>query len=131
MDIQEAIRHCEEKAEDLQKKADDMIPVVGEPLPTKEELKERYDCEECANEHRQLAEWLKELKQYKGKETEKNRLIEESNRKRQAIRERNIEIYELRKSGVQYKDIAKTFGISTTRAGQIVRKEEWIRTHRR
>ncbi len=38
MTLEEAIEHCEEKS-------------VG--------------CDNCANEHRQLAEWLKELKIYK------------------------------------------------------------------
>lgn len=41
MTIDEAIRHCEEVAEQNEK-----------------------DCIECAKEHRQLAEWLEELKTY-------------------------------------------------------------------
>ena len=39
MTIDEAITHCEVRA--------------------------KVDCSECAEEHKQLAEWLKELRQYK------------------------------------------------------------------
>lgn len=37
MTLEEAIKHCEEKS---------------------------HGCDKCADEHRQLAEWLKELQQY-------------------------------------------------------------------
>lgn len=53
MTLDEAIKHCEEKAKEIRWQA----------------LKERMDiegvaeCEECAEEHEQLAEWLKELKE--------------------------------------------------------------------
>ena len=47
MTLEEAIEHCEEKS-------------VG--------------CDNCANEHRQLSEWLKELKIYKEKEKENDRV---------------------------------------------------------
>ena len=43
MTLDEAIKHCEEVAEEQEEK----------------------ECLECAAEHRQLAEWLKELKAYK------------------------------------------------------------------
>lgn len=54
MTLDEAIKHCEEVAEN------------------QEWLSESYDddsmgtklCKECAKEHRQLAEWLKKLKAY-------------------------------------------------------------------
>lgn len=42
MTLDEAIQHCEERA----------------------------DCTECGTEHKQLAEWLKELKLYKEKDIE-------------------------------------------------------------
>ena len=50
MTIDEAIKHCEEEAEEQQK--------MGE---------RNYDddCLEYAKEYRQLAEWLKELKKYR------------------------------------------------------------------
>lgn len=49
MTIDEAIKHCEEKAEQLEGYA--------------EPYRSMGNCEKCAEEHRQLAEWLKELKQ--------------------------------------------------------------------
>ena len=52
--IDEAIKHCEEKAEELEEEA------VKGCCDDTEIMKK---CIECANEHRQLAEWLKELKE--------------------------------------------------------------------
>jgi len=54
MELSEAIKHCEEKAKELKEEAHSYSD------------DERYsgaeaDCLECANEHKQLAEWLKEL----------------------------------------------------------------------
>lgn len=40
MTLDEAIKHAEEKAEEI-------------------------ECKKCANEHKQLSEWLKELKKYR------------------------------------------------------------------
>ena len=51
MTLDEAIKHCEEVAEK------DCI------------------CEECASEHRQLAEWLKELQNYQTAREEINQEI--------------------------------------------------------
>ena len=58
MTIDDAIKHCEEKAKELYIKADEDYFYNGD-------WGKRVDCLECANEHRQLAEWLKELKKYK------------------------------------------------------------------
>lgn len=55
MNVSEAIRHCEDKAKELREKTLNMIANGENP-------KERADCLECAREHEQLAEWLKELK---------------------------------------------------------------------
>lgn len=57
MTLDEAIRHCEEKAKEQKKKG---------------ELADAYNlesenCYECAREHEQLAEWLKELKEFREK----------------------------------------------------------------
>lgn len=57
MTIDEAIKHCLEVAEEQEKEAE-----------YHREWHENYyekDCRECATEHRQLAEWLTELKQLK------------------------------------------------------------------
>lgn len=55
MTIEEAILHAEEIAEKNDKIADTF----------EYSLKTKSDCKECANDHRQLAEWLKELKAYR------------------------------------------------------------------
>lgn len=56
--LEEAIKHCEEVAEELDMKAgfetDNQTYIMSE--------EERKKCKECASEHRQLAEWLRELK---------------------------------------------------------------------
>ena len=59
MTIDEAIKHCEEVAAENEEiyKADCRI--------YSKEVVEKYPsppCKKCAEEHRQLAEWLKELK---------------------------------------------------------------------
>jgi hypothetical protein len=51
MTLDEAIKHCNEVAERLEGKNGYAYTDVT--------------CEECAKEHRQLAEWLKELKAYR------------------------------------------------------------------
>ena len=61
MTLDEAIKHCEEVAEEYQATID-RLDIVGKGLD---------ECEECAKEHRQLAEWLRELKEYRDKETVK------------------------------------------------------------
>ena len=53
MTIDEAIKHCEEVAEENEKNAKSINNIY------------KKLCLECASEHRQLAEWLKELKAYK------------------------------------------------------------------
>ena len=58
MTLDEAIKHCEEVAEEKDKSVELYKAVKAtEGLITK--------CEDCAKEHRQLAEWLMELKAYK------------------------------------------------------------------
>ena len=55
MTLDEAIKHCEEKAEELYCKADEDYFFDGD-------WGKKLYCTECAKEHEQLAEWLKELK---------------------------------------------------------------------
>ena len=52
MTLDEAIRHCEDVAEEKEQEAKEAHVLSG------------MDCMECAEEHRQLAEWLRELKKY-------------------------------------------------------------------
>jgi hypothetical protein len=61
MTLDEAIRHCEEVAEGEEKLSIDGKWFEGEDW----NARARKQCAECAAEHRQLAEWLKELKTYK------------------------------------------------------------------
>lgn len=57
MTLEEAIIHCEEVAEENESKANriEQLHLTGNA----------EGCRECANEHRQLAEWLRELKSYR------------------------------------------------------------------
>lgn len=64
MTIDEAIKHCEEVTEEQESKAS----FNEYRFKTKHiEVYERQwkNCKECASEHRQLAKWLKELKEFK------------------------------------------------------------------
>lgn len=54
MTIDEAIKHCEEVVAKYEKQAANSMSKEGK----------EYNCE-CAADHRQLAEWLKELKELK------------------------------------------------------------------
>lgn len=58
MTLDEAIRHCEEVAESEEQK-------YKEWKGDYSHLKKIDSCLECAKEHRQLAEWLRELKAYR------------------------------------------------------------------
>lgn len=65
LDLESAIKHAEEVAEKNEKKA------KSYPRPNKNVKgsgRKYNDCIECAEEHRQLAEWLKELKQLREQE---------------------------------------------------------------
>lgn len=57
MTLDEAIEHAEKIAEDEEKRAG--------LLYDKENCCYRKKCAKCAEEHRQLAEWLRELKKYR------------------------------------------------------------------
>lgn len=55
--LDEAIKHCEEKAKELYCKADEDFFFDGD-------WGKKIHCTECAREHEQLAKWLKELVAY-------------------------------------------------------------------
>lgn len=62
MTIDEAIKYHEEKAEELERNA----KLHQRPDKDIKGSGKRYlSCLECAKEHRQLAEWLKELKSWR------------------------------------------------------------------
>ena len=56
MTLDEAIKHCNEQVELLQRKADYTVFSNNS---------DKDQCIECANDHRQLAEWLTELQQWR------------------------------------------------------------------
>jgi len=59
MTLDEAIKHCEEVAEEKENEAQDL---EYSKLDWRHEANK---CSKCAEEHRKLATWLKELKQLK------------------------------------------------------------------
>jgi hypothetical protein len=61
LDIDTAIKHCEEVAVKLEEKAN-IYGIKETYIPDSRNL---ADCMSCAAEHRQLAEWLTELKEAK------------------------------------------------------------------
>lgn len=66
LDLESAIKHCEEVATENEKSIA-YYTIQGD----KEWLDEcEKDCIECAKEHRQLAEWLRELQAYRKAEKE-------------------------------------------------------------
>lgn len=67
MTLDEAIAHCREEAEKLRK---DSVKRLQVGL-----LHAANDCEECAAEHEQLAEWLTELKQRREHEVNRAEIL--------------------------------------------------------
>ena len=67
LDLESAIKHCEEVTKEQERQAD----FNKYRFQTKHiEVYERQykKCTACASEHRQLAEWLRELKAYRDKD---------------------------------------------------------------
>lgn len=62
MTLEEAIKHAEEVAEKNERRAES---VRNRPISSADFYHEEESCIKCADEHRQLAKWLKELKQYR------------------------------------------------------------------
>lgn len=58
MRLEEAIKHCEEVAEAEEQKLKDWKGDYSH-------LQKIDSCKECASDHRQLAEWLRELQEYR------------------------------------------------------------------
>lgn len=70
MTLEEAIRHCREVAQQSR--------CIGKRLSVSgvaAMVKEGADCEECAAEHEQLAEWLAELKQRREHEVNRAEIL--------------------------------------------------------
>ena len=91
MTIDEAIKHCEEVAEENEEIYEAHCRIYSK------EVVEKYPsppCKKCAEEHRQLAEWLKELKAYRDARAEINQALYDDARGEQNDYERG------RKSGI-------------------------------
>lgn len=67
MTLEEAIIHAENVAEEIEHDAKEYNRLAKlETYPSRKECESAYKrCCKCAEEHRQLAEWLKELKYYR------------------------------------------------------------------
>lgn len=61
LDIDTAIKHCVEKAEEQEY----VSQIIVELHHEESEREHKAACDECAADHRQLAEWLTELKQWR------------------------------------------------------------------
>lgn len=61
MTLDEAIKHAEDVAEE---KFDSAVCILDK-TNSDVALSKALECKKCAEEHRQLAEWLKELKRYR------------------------------------------------------------------
>lgn len=76
--LDEAIKHCHEKAKELKKKADCYTKNGCGYLQASEfEQNEIAECLECAKEHEQLAGWLTELKELREEHTRAIKLLQE------------------------------------------------------
>lgn len=62
MTLDEAIKHCEEKAKENREIYNAHCRIYSEEVVKQFD---KPDCLKCAEEHEQLAEWLKELKDYR------------------------------------------------------------------
>jgi len=67
MDLDDAIKHCEEVAKKLEVERKQKYESLGEDRALFAE--EENDCKECAEEHMQLARWLKDYKRLLEKES--------------------------------------------------------------
>ena len=73
MTLDEAIKHAEEVAEE---KLNNAINIRNK-MKSETALENAKECEKCADEHRQLAEWLKDYKRLKEQEPKTGHWVEE------------------------------------------------------
>lgn len=69
MTLDEAIKHSEEVAEEHERRLK-VYENLDEDRPLFKE--EENACKKCAEEHRQLSKWLRELKAYRDKSQERD-----------------------------------------------------------
>ena len=70
MILEEAIKYCEEVTKENDDSAKEFYRISKlETHPDRKLAEDGYvECKKCADEHRQLAEWLKELKERREKD---------------------------------------------------------------
>ena len=70
MTLDEAIKHCKEKAEELKNQYGELANKRPEPIEEQMRLlQEKHDCLACANEHEQLVNWLEDYKRLLGEKS--------------------------------------------------------------
>lgn len=76
MTLEEAIKHCEEIAEEQEKAAkewhENQVRKCELIRFAEMDYTRENECKKCAEEYRQLAEWLIELKKYREKDRYNN-----------------------------------------------------------
>lgn len=71
MTLEEAIKHCLEEADNKEQAVYDLIAFGYS------NSQEREDCQKCAEEHRQLAEWLRDYQRLLSKNSTKHELLKD------------------------------------------------------
>lgn len=97
MTIDEAIRHCEEVAENYRCQRDDAADI--------NDVGTASDCQQCADDHEQLAKWLQEFKEAKKfiRKVE-NELMKGTSFYSTSFLEENRELFDKFTEGVEYLD---------------------------
>lgn len=74
IEIDEAIAHAEDVAKEQDKLSKRYDDASGYSRSHNDDIRtsEAKECERCAEDHRQLAEWLRELKAYREKGQDKS-----------------------------------------------------------
>lgn len=102
MTLDEAIKHAWDKSSELYEEVENWVHCPNDPNKDKD-LKDFEDCKECANEHRQLYAWLKDLERL----TSHQKITSEYRTKsgnllcfyHETPEEANIRIYYIKESG--------------------------------
>lgn len=80
MTLEEAIKHCEEVAKESDDAAKEFYRVSKlETHPDRKGAEYGYvKCKKCADEHRQLAEWLRELQELRRRKNMSQKFLSQS-----------------------------------------------------
>jgi len=80
LDLESAIKHCEEVAKESDDAAKEFYRVSKlETHPDRKYAEGVYvECKKCADEHRQLAEWLRELQELRRRKNMSQKFLSQS-----------------------------------------------------